>query len=189
MFIDLLKDPFSYSSRSNTYPFVNTILVRYNSMAPLAVTSFSSLERLPVEILQTVMASLDEAASLPSLLASCSTLFYAFKDAENLIVERIVARELGPGILPEAIARLETAFSSKRLPPGNLDELAKKHLTERKQPSTVFTLRQAVVLSRFHFFVDSFTSDYISKTLVMWPQDFHPNRRSALPYTARVLPV
>ncbi len=125
------------------------------------------LDQLPVEVLQAVMGSLDEAIDLPNLVLSCSKLYYAFKGAELIIVQQVIANELGPEVLPEAMARLECA-PIQHYRKSMVEKISLVHFKQRKQPPPTVSLFQALRLSQFHFYVKNFTSSYVARTLALW---------------------
>ena len=133
--------------------------------------SKSILEQLPVEVLQALLASVDQATDLPNLVLSCSKLYYAFKDAELIIVQRVIVNELGPELLPEAIARLECA-SIEHYRKSVVEIVSLLNLRYRTQPRPSISLFNAVLLSRFHFYVKELTSSYIGSTLALWRHSY-----------------
>lgn len=151
-------------------------LIPLRSIMVSTTTVFpSSVERLPVEIIQAIMMSLDEAASLPSLVLTCRSFYHAFKDAESFIIKNIVADELGPHVLLEAITTFDLASkaATNRL---ILDVYVLHNSFPRNNFIPIIDLSRAVALSRFHFYVRYFTLEYISTTLSKCPIIFRAEK-------------
>lgn len=119
--------------------------------------------------------SLGEATSLLSLILACSSFCYAFKNAELFIVKNIIADEFGPDVLLEAIAThdLASKAASNRL---ILDVYVLHNSFPRVNFTPIIDLSRAVALSRFHFYIRYFTSDYISTTLAKCPVIFRAEK-------------
>ena len=124
----------------------------------------SALERISIELKQQILCDLSDITSLRSAILTCSSLYHAFVDAKVLITTHVVASHIGPEVLPEAIAALQ----SSRLQPRtrqNAQEFVHDHLHSRKAPPPLSNLSEALALASLHHRVESFAAAFASEAL------------------------
>jgi hypothetical protein len=63
----------------------------------------SRLEQLPLEAKQAILSSLTDISSLKATALTCSSLYHAFKNAEELIFTEVLINEIDISVLPEAL--------------------------------------------------------------------------------------
>jgi hypothetical protein len=100
------------------------------------------MDRLPFEVLQRILASLD-LDSLRNAALSCRTFFEAFKGAEEILTSKILLRHISYDVLPEGIL----VHKSWELGKPSVDKgitFAEKNLRHRELAPTKWKLANAL---------------------------------------------
>jgi len=122
------------------------------------------IEKLPVELKQNLLSALTDASSLRSAALSCPSMYYAFVNAEELIISQVVKNQIDADVLPEAVVALE----SSRLQPwtrhGVMDFI-RHHLHARTCLPRSWTLSEALALGRLHSGVERFAAEFMAEML------------------------
>ncbi|KAI1425412.1 hypothetical protein F5Y12DRAFT_747410 [Xylaria sp. FL1777] len=106
------------------------------------------MDRLPLEMLQQILACLYDLKSLRNAALSSRILFNAFKSAEVLITSSIFLRQIHYSVLPEAII-VNQSWSIRRPSLAEAVEFAKK-LKHREPVRTKWNIADAWPLVQFH---------------------------------------
>lgn len=131
------------------------------------------LQRLPMELLRWILASLPDIQSLASAALSCRSLYWAFKYSEDGLIKDVLVNCMGFDVPPEAIIAVQfhPSFVGNEMK-QYCDNLTESELEEGrwaidmvnhadfftrnlKRPNTSagLTMRDALALSNFHLHV------------------------------------
>jgi hypothetical protein len=110
----------------------------------------SLLEGLPTELKQLILSSISDFGTLKAAALSCPSLFTAFRCSVAATTKAVLLNQVGPDILPEAVARLESSqLSSPRTMLAFVTFIA-NHLTIRRIPPSTFSFADASAIAHFH---------------------------------------
>jgi len=124
-------------------------------------TSTSAIELLPIETQQAILSSLTSIASLKQCALSCPVLYTSYKAAESFIIAQILYNQIGFGVLPEAVL----ALSSSCLKSSDLEHFAEANFRKRRPPSSVYSFKDAFLMSELHMRVDLLRRIFFRKAL------------------------
>ncbi|KAG4432114.1 hypothetical protein IFR05_012413 [Cadophora sp. M221] len=130
-----------------------------------ASSSKSPIELLPIETQQAILSSLTDIASLQQCALSCPTLYSSYKAAEKIIISQVLFKQIGIGVLPEAVM----ALSSSRLKFIELESFTSANFQKRQPAPEVYTFKDALLISNFHLIVEFLTRDFVHKALAASP--------------------
>ena len=122
----------------------------------------SRFEQLPVETKQAIFSSLTDIASLRAAVLTCSSLYHAFKNAEDLITASVMLNEIDIDVLPEAfIAHASETWTQNTL-------FAAEHLQSRQpvSPKARFKISELIHLGKTAQYVNYFAKDFAEKALL-----------------------
>ena len=138
-----------------------------------------SLSILPAEIKYIIFSFLPDAASLYSLISTCSSFYYSFLDCESSILAQTLRNQLDPSLMPDALATFkisELTLWCKE----TVDDLVGLYRSG-EMPSLLqkLTLRHALAITKMHnhvqFFADRFVTSAISHHPVTGVPEAHPS--------------
>jgi hypothetical protein len=124
----------------------------------------SMMEEFPLELKQTLLSALSDVSSLRSAALSCSALYHAFLNAEEMITTQVVKNQLDADVLPEAAAALKSSRSQSWTRQGVIDFVGQR-LRSRMPPPNSWTLSEALPLGNLHSSVERFASEFIAEML------------------------
>ena len=147
-----------------------------NQEAIRATSTRSRLEQLPLEAKQSILSSLTNIASLKATALTCSSLYQAFKSAEELIITEVFLNEIDIDVLPEAIIAHKSETWTR--PPV----FAAEHLQSRQPISSKKRLNipELLPLSKTAKHIDYFAHDFASQALAARPPISAPPSREEL---------
>ncbi len=120
---------------------------------------------LPLEIKQTILASLPDIVSLKSFMMTCWSLYHAFRGCEPLILAKIVHNQINPSLMHNAIA----TFKSSQITTwdtATVDELVMLYTTcESTSQPPKWILRNASVLIETHSHIRFFAEEFAKHAL------------------------
>ncbi|KAI1417428.1 hypothetical protein F5Y13DRAFT_202952 [Hypoxylon sp. FL1857] len=111
------------------------------------------MNKLPLEITQRVLCSLDDVHSLRAAALSCPALYTAFTSAEKLITTNVLLRQIPCEVLPEAIV-VEASWSIQSDRDDEIERFSRDYLSIRPAPFASLGLADALRLARLHNIVD-----------------------------------
>lgn len=126
------------------------------------MASRSSFEKLPLELIQTIMCTLPDVSSLKSLVSSRSFFYHTFKARETQITTRVLMNELHHDVLPEAVALLEVA---KIRSSTDAKQFLSKQLHECSPEPPKIMLSDAFSISNFYRSAEFFSEDVAINSL------------------------
>lgn len=130
--------------------------------------SLSAIERLPVELLQQILYSLEDSETLQDAVLSCPIFCNSYKEAKALITLRVLDVDIQ--VLPEIL----TAFEASQLKADPhdakdkaiLDDFVKRNLQQRpEQPSWAKISQMVPYLWRLYPIVDYFSRRFADEAL------------------------
>ncbi|KAI0839587.1 hypothetical protein F5Y06DRAFT_25188 [Hypoxylon sp. FL0890] len=110
------------------------------------------MNKLPLEIIQRILSSVDDVNSLRAATLSCRALYAAFAGAEELITTKVVVRQIHWDVLPEALA-VEASWNIPNEDDA-LEKFARYHLSTRSRPFASWRLADALPIIRLHKIVE-----------------------------------
>ncbi|OTB13372.1 hypothetical protein K445DRAFT_14044 [Daldinia sp. EC12] len=132
---------------------------------PGVKSPLNSLEHLPSELLNGILASLPDVKSLVSATSSCRAMYSTFKESESIILSSVLSNSLGVGILPIATMTYKCSppFYSDNLAPyvlfhtleqvETLETYISNFVTRLEPPtpsSIKWTMRDAIAVENYH---------------------------------------
>lgn len=124
----------------------------------------SALERLPLEISQCILATLDDVFSLRSTALTCRFLFHALLNAEETITSQVLLKHLNPGILRDAVF----AKDSSRLkvwPRCDVLEFLSQYLGQRETLCMRWKLSEAIPMAELYNNIHHLALDFSSEAM------------------------
>jgi hypothetical protein len=118
---------------------------------------------MPLEVREAIMKSLPDLPSLNSLIRSCSTFRDTFGQARPVIASCVLSHQLGPALLPEAVAVLESS-RIETWSPDVLSTFVEKHLHTRKSSQPSWSLEDVNYMATLHRRINFFTDDFAAKS-------------------------
>lgn len=133
------------------------------------------LDRLPVELVQEILAALPDVESLVSAVLTGPCLYLSFLGAECYITKEVLLRQIDPDLLHDAVAEL----SSRRTPwtEQETGDFLAQYFARDKRPFhslLKWKLSQALPLIRLHHVIDFFLNDLTSPILAGNPMSKKP---------------
>ena len=124
---------------------------------------------LPLEIKQSILASLPDIVSLKSLMLTCSSLYHAFCGCEPLILAEILHNEINPSLIHNALA----TFKSSQITTwdtATVDNLVVMYTTgETFSQPPEWSLRNASIISEMHSHIRFFAEEFARHALKHHP--------------------
>jgi hypothetical protein len=122
--------------------------------------SRSPLEQLPLEAKQAILSALTDLTTLKATALTCSSLYSAFKNAEELIITQVLLNEVGIDVLPEAIIAHASKTGAKP------EAFTSEHLQTRNPLRKVrWKFSEALPLSNSAKYVNYFACDFAKSGL------------------------
>lgn len=122
------------------------------------LNSGTPLYSLPPELLQGILAQVPDIATLRSAVSSCRYLRSSFLGYENIIIENVLKRFLGPERIHDAVATENLRLTSD--PSASLSEyLDTKHCLDLPK----WSLQGLHHVEQLHLSVQYFSRDLIAK--------------------------
>ncbi|KAI1137441.1 hypothetical protein F5Y05DRAFT_387224 [Hypoxylon sp. FL0543] len=108
------------------------------------------MNKLPLEVTQKVLYSLDDVDSLRAAALSCRALYAAFTSAEKLITTQVAIRQIHRDVIPEALA----VEASRGIREHELDSFAQDYLSTRSIPYARWRLVDVLPMIRLYEIVE-----------------------------------
>ena len=139
----------------------------------------STLESLPVEILQEILSQLDDVLSLRSAVLTGPCLYHIHKDADESITTQVLLQHLNLDLICEAIAAQEAASHGKSpwSKPYTLEFLERHYTPLHPFPhprTSRWKLSEAIPMARLYNHIHHFAQGMISKALAKHPVSHAP---------------
>lgn len=138
-----------------------------------AETQPSPIEGLPVELVRMLLSHLPDVASLQAAALSCPLFFYAFLKAEGTITTQVLLNHIDISVLPEAMIATESSLLRPHDPEPEgreaILEFVSRNLRQRPSLPRYWSLRNALDLSRLHFYVDWLAEQFSKQLLIKKP--------------------
>lgn len=126
----------------------------------------SRLEYLPLEAKQAILSSLTDIAALQATALTCSSLYHAFKNAEQIIVGEVFLNQVDIDVLPEALIA-HASKSSTQAGGFAAENLRTRLLITNKR----WKISEVLPLSNFSRYVNYFAVDFARKALASSPRE------------------
>lgn len=121
----------------------------------------STFENLPSEMMLEILGSLTDIRSLIAITCSCTKIYKTSTEAQPTIVPRVLSRELGNEILPEAIAVLQSSKSTWTK--STAQKFLSETLNERKIPNHNWSIADGVAVSRLYHQITQLATNFSSE--------------------------
>jgi hypothetical protein len=141
-----------------------------------SIPTKSRLEQLPLEAKQAILSALTDIESLRATALTCSSLYHAFKHAEDLIIAEVLLNEIDVGVFPEALLAQKSTVRTK------IHGFAAEHLQTRQPviPKKRWRYSEVLPLGRLAKCINYFAGDFASNTLAARPPVTLPPSREEL---------
>lgn len=143
------------------------------------------LETLPLEIVQTILASLDDISSLISAALTGPFLFNALRNAEGSIATEVLTHHLSPALVHDAIiAQKSFSYREEARSHDQVIELIERYIDGLREPSPPplrWNVSDALPLARFHKKIQYLSDGLISTALSKHPVSGKPEPSHAPP--------
>ena len=143
----------------------------------------SWLEQLPLEAKQAILSSLTDIASLKATALTCSSFYYALKNAEQLIITEVLFNEIDIDVLPEAIvAGKVKTWTRTAVFAANIFQ-SRQPISPKKR----WEISELLPLSKIAKHINFFAADLAEKALASMPPVSLPPSREELNRIKRAL--
>ena len=126
-----------------------------------------SFETFPLELKHCILSALPDVSTLRAALLSHSSIYHAFKVAENVITTDVLHNQIPANLLPDA----RIVLDSSGLNPWSRDKvttLLTNYTRRRGETYTKWTLSDAVRVSKLYEHVSFFSKDLAHEALSRW---------------------
>ncbi|KAK2759397.1 hypothetical protein FQN54_002875 [Arachnomyces sp. PD_36] len=151
------------------------------SSIPASASPSSRLERLPLEIAQAVLASLDDTISLLHAALTGPFLFNVLRSAEESITTQVLVNQLSPTLIHDALIVQESApYRKGDRSHDQVIELIGRYVEGMRTSVTPsssmrWTLSKALPLAEFHGKIELLSSRLVSEALSSNPASRRPD--------------
>ena len=129
-----------------------------------------SFESFPLELKHCILSALPDVSTLRAAVLSHSSIYHAFKSAENIITTDVLQNQIPADLLPDA----RIVLDSSRLNQWSRDKvrtLLKSYTGRRGERYTKWTLSDAIRVGKLYEHVSFFSKDLANKALSAWPKN------------------
>ena len=129
-----------------------------------------SFETFPLELKHCILSALPDVSTLRAALLSHSSIYHAFKVAENIITTDVLHNQIPANLLPDA----RIVLDSSRLNLWSRDKvttLLANYTRRRGETYRKWTLSDAVRVSKLYEHVSFFSKDLANEASSLWPKN------------------
>lgn len=127
------------------------------------------MDRFPAELKLALFYVLPDVSTLSALRQTSSSFYRAFTDSHSMIVAAVLANEVHPAVISDAVA----LWDVMRLEPWNkpaIKSFLKRYRHSKPSPArSPWTLSEAIKFSKVHRHVQFFTNEFCSSVLSVHP--------------------
>lgn len=133
------------------------------------------MDRFPVELKLALFYVIPDIFTLNALIRTSSSFYRAFTDSQSLVVAAVLANEVHPDVISDAVA----LWNVTRIEPWSkpaIESFLKRYRDSEPSPvRSPWTLSEATKFSTIHRHVEFFTQDFCFSVLSMHPISGKPD--------------
>lgn len=128
----------------------------------------SALERVPLEIAQHILTSIDDISSLVSTVLACPFLYHAFTSAEEYITRQVLFQHVNPALINDAVLAYDT---SHRTFWSDVDvrQILSQYFDTDKPPFLAWKLSRAIPIAKLHNDIHYLATELASHAIAKIP--------------------
>ncbi len=135
-------------------------------LPPLSPTSPPSpFESLPLELKQNILSACPNANTLRCLILTCPSFYYAFRDAESLVITSVIHNQIGSALVYDAFIVSISTTVRQYDRDAAIDILNLYATRDLASLTPKWNLSDALAFGRLHDDIEFFSNDFTSRTL------------------------